>query len=93
MLLPSTFTAVAASPSNPFAFVSPFDASGHISTANIGKDVVLSDVYGLPAAFAYLAWRYTREGSLSNAWPPSRPATALWIAAVALAAAVVPDLL
>ena len=67
------------------SFVAPIDDSGALSVANIGRDIVLSDVYGLPPAFAYLAFKYTRNGNLKNAWPPSYAETALWIAAVALA--------
>ena len=73
-----------------FAFVSPLDPrTGELSMTNLGKDVLLSDIYGLPAAFAYLGWVYSRDGTLNNAWPPSVEATALWVAAVALASSVV----
>ena len=67
------------------SFVSPLDETGALSLANVGKDVVLSDVYGLPPAFAYLAFKYSQNGNLNNAWPPSTAETALWLAAVALA--------
>ena len=66
-------------------FVPFLDESGALSVSNIGKDIVLSDVYGLPAAFGYLAWKYATNGSLMGAWPPSYAETAAWLIAVAIA--------
>ena len=66
-------------------FVSPITDTGAVSFTNIGKDVLLTDIYGLPAAFAYLAYRYAQQGSLRDAWPPSNAETLVWLVAVAAA--------
>ena len=65
-------------------FVSFFDATGQVSISN-GKDIVLTDVYGLPAAFAYLAYKYKTNGNLDNVWPPENALVAIWVAFITLA--------
>ena len=70
-------------PSLDLSFASPVE-SGHLSLSNIGRDILLSDIYGLPAAFAYLAWKQSINGSLRNAWPPSYGEAAAWAIAVAV---------
>ena len=89
---PPARAAAAAESLRRFAFVGPLDEAGRLSATNLGKDVLLTDLYGLPAAFAYLAWRYSQEGTLQNAWPPSPVATALWAACVVLVAVALPRL-
>ena len=84
--LPSFAASFAAS----YAFVSPLGPDGRLSAARVGKDVLLTDLYGLPAAWGYLLWRYARDGSLRGAWPPSAGETAAWAGGVALLGLALP---
>ena len=74
-------------PSN-MVFVNPM-----ASASNFGKDVLLTDIYGLPAAFAYLAWQYSERGTLADSWPPSPKLAAAWAALVGLVAIVLPRII
>ena len=66
-------------------FVGIFDDAGQLSLSNIGNDIILSDIYGLPAAFAYFAYELISSDTLKDSWLPSYAETTAWLLAVALA--------